>query len=87
MAPTDLLPALPWLAPFAGLSALFWALISYGMTVPVTYGLGYPLGAAMGLYMASRSIWRGGRRVDWRARVHGSGHGSEPDGRTAQKRS
>jgi chlorobactene glucosyltransferase len=55
-----------------GLSALFWGLVSFGMEIPVVYGLGYPLGAAAALYIALRSIWRGERRVEWRGRVYGT---------------
>lgn len=55
-----------------GLSALFWGLISYGMKIPVRYGLLYPLGVVMALYIVARSTWRGGRRVEWRGRVYGS---------------
>ncbi len=55
------------------LSALFWMLVSYGMRIPVAYGLGYPLGAAMALLIAARSTWRGGRKVIWRGRTYGSG--------------
>jgi chlorobactene glucosyltransferase len=56
-----------------GLSAVFWMLISYGMRIPAGYGLLYPLGALMTLYIAARSTWRGGRRVEWRGRVYGTG--------------
>ena len=63
----------PW-APAAvlatALSAGFWALISYGMRIPLWYGLCYPLGAAMALYIVARSSWRGGRKVEWRGRVY-----------------
>ena len=52
------------------LSGVFWMLISYGMQIPAWYGLGYPLGASMALYIVLRSIWRGGRRVEWRGRVY-----------------
>ena len=66
--------ALGQLAPAAlaatGLSALFWMLISYGMRIPVLYGLGYPMGALMALYIILRSTWRGGRKVEWRGRVY-----------------
>jgi chlorobactene glucosyltransferase len=55
-----------------GLSMLFWGMISYGMKIPLAYGLLYPLGALMGLYIVARSTWRGGRRVEWRGRVYGS---------------
>jgi chlorobactene glucosyltransferase len=54
-----------------GLSVLFWALVSYGMRIPMVYGLLYPLGAAMALYIFARSTWRGSRRVEWRGRVYG----------------
>jgi chlorobactene glucosyltransferase len=71
------------LAPAAGLatglSALFWMLISYGMRIPVLYGLLYPLGALVALYIAARSTWRGERRVEWRGRTYG-GPGSATDG-------
>jgi chlorobactene glucosyltransferase len=54
-----------------GLSVLFWALVSYGMRIPMVYGVLYPLGAAMALYIFARSTWRGSRRVEWRGRVYG----------------
>jgi chlorobactene glucosyltransferase len=67
-------PALGRFAPPAlaatGLSALFWMLICYGMKIPALYGLGYPLGALMALYIILKSTWRGGRRVEWRGRVY-----------------
>jgi chlorobactene glucosyltransferase len=58
----------------AGLGALFWCLICFGMRIPPAYGLGYPLGAAMALYIAMRSTLRGRRRVEWRGRTY-----AEPD--------
>ncbi len=70
-------------APAAGLatllSALFWMLISYGMRIPVLYGLLYPLGALVALYIAARSTWRGERRVEWRGRRYG-GQGTATGG-------
>lgn len=67
-------PQLARLVPAAlvasGLSAVFWMLICAGMTIPAPYGLGYPLGALMTLYIALRSTWRGGRMVEWRGRVY-----------------
>jgi hypothetical protein len=50
-------------------------LISYGMRIPVWYGLLYPLGAVMALYIVARSTWRGGRRVEWRGRVYRESEG------------
>ena len=67
-------PAMAPLSPAAllatGLSALFWMLICYGMEIPAIYGLGYPLGGLMALYIILRSTWRGGRKVEWRGRVY-----------------
>jgi hypothetical protein len=54
-------------------SSLFWMLISYGMRIPAVYGVGYPLGAAMALFIAVRSAWRGGRKVVWRGRTYRNG--------------
>jgi hypothetical protein len=54
-----------------GLSLVFWMVICGGMGIPPHYGLGYPLGALMGMYIALRSTWRGGRKVEWRGRVYG----------------
>ncbi|MGH7510156.1 MAG: glycosyltransferase [Gemmatimonadales bacterium] len=62
------------LAPSAllatGVSAVFWMLICGGMEIPILYGLGYPLGALMALYIILRSSWRGSRKVEWRGRVY-----------------
>jgi chlorobactene glucosyltransferase len=63
----------PWLAPAllaSVLSATFWMLICYGMGIPARYGLGYPLGAAMTLYIVLRSTWRGSRKVEWKGRTY-----------------
>jgi chlorobactene glucosyltransferase len=58
-----------------GLSALFWGLLAYGMKIPVAYGVLYPLGAVMAIYIVLRSTWRGQRRVEWRGRVYRSAEG------------
>jgi chlorobactene glucosyltransferase len=55
-----------------GLSVVFWTLISVGMRIPFYYGLGYPLGALMALWIAARSTWRGDRKVEWRGRTYGA---------------
>jgi len=60
----------PAAAAATGLSAVFWMTISYGMKIPAWYGLLYPLGALVGLYIGLRSTWRGARRVEWRGRVY-----------------
>ncbi|HUF36494.1 MAG TPA: glycosyltransferase family 2 protein [Gemmatimonadales bacterium] len=57
------------------LSVAFWVLVSYGMRIPLWYGVLYPLGAGMALYIVARSTWRGGRRVEWRGRVYAEGEG------------
>ena len=51
-------------------SAAFWMLVCYGMRIPLWYGLLYPLGALTALYIAARSVWRGGRRVEWKGRSY-----------------
>ena len=53
-----------------GLSALFWMLMSAGMRIPVRYGLAYPVGALVFLFIVARSTWRGARRVEWRGRTY-----------------
>ena len=53
-----------------GLSAIFWSLISLGMRIPPWYGALYPLGALIALGIGVRSVWRGGRRVEWRGRAY-----------------
>ncbi len=64
-------------------SAAFWTLICLGMKIPPGYGLGYPLGSVMGLYIGLRSTWRGARRVEWRGRVYGEG-GKRGSGKAGQ---
>jgi chlorobactene glucosyltransferase len=65
-----LVAAGPWVPAAIALSALFWMLISLGMQIPPLYGLGYPLGAAVGLYIVLRSVGRGARKVEWKGRVY-----------------
>ena len=64
---TELVPAALLATAF---SAAFWMLICHGMQIPAVYGLAYPLGALMALYIILRSTWRRGRRVVWRGRVY-----------------
>ncbi len=59
---------------------LFWIAVAVGMGIPPWYGLGYPLGGAMSLYIIVRSIARGSRRVEWRGRVYQGAAGSETPG-------
>ncbi len=69
------LAAVPHLMAGAAIATLacvlFWMLMSHGMEIPIWYGLFYPLGAAMTLYVVLRSTWRGGKRVEWKGRVYG----------------
>lgn len=60
------------------LAAIFWILVSYGMRIPPWYGLLYPLGAGVALYIAARSTWRGQRKVEWRGRVYSERKGGVP---------
>ena len=52
------------------LSICFWMLMSAGMRIPLWYGVLYPLGAGVLLYVVARSTWRGSRRVEWRGRTY-----------------
>jgi chlorobactene glucosyltransferase len=52
------------------LSAVFWMLISHGMRIPPYYGLAYPLGAIMMLFIVARSTIRGRRGVEWKGRTY-----------------
>lgn len=67
--------AMPAMLVAVGCSLVFWALISFGMQIPPWYALGYPLGAAMALWITIRSTLRGRRRVEWRGRMYGSSSG------------
>lgn len=51
-------------------SVLFWMVMCRQMQIPVAYGLGYPLGAVMTLWIVVRSTWRGARKVEWRGRIY-----------------
>lgn len=66
-------PGLAELAPAALLgtlvSAAFWMVICQGMRIPALYGLAYPVGALMALYIILRSTWRG-RTVEWKGRLY-----------------
>jgi len=58
-------------AAFATLCATtFWAFISFGMGVPMKYGLLYPLGVLTAIAIVLRSTLRGARRVEWRGRIY-----------------
>jgi len=60
---------LAWSASVVMLSAILWMLFTARMGAPFWYGLLYPLGAAVGMYIFLRAWWRG-RRVEWRGRSY-----------------
>ena len=63
-------PVAGWVLAAVAMSAAFWMLVSVGMAIPALYGLAYPLGALMGLYIVLRSAVRGARKVEWKGRVY-----------------
>ena len=67
---------LPWVLLAIALSTTFWMLVSFGMEIPLLYGLGYPLGAAVSLYIVLRSVARGARKVEWKGRVYDASAGA-----------
>ena len=87
LAGVDVRGLLPAALAASGLAALFWCLISYGMEIPPAYGLAYPAGAVMALYIVVRSTWRGGRRVEWRGRVYGGDGGEKVEEGSGERRS
>ena len=63
----------PWVSAAVtatALSVLFWVVMSVAMRIPAWYGLMYPLGALVFLFIVARSTWRGSRRVEWRGRTY-----------------
>lgn len=60
---------LVWSATATGLSALLWVLFTARMGAPGAYGVLYPLGAAVGMWIFLRS-WTRGRTVEWKGRTY-----------------
>jgi chlorobactene glucosyltransferase len=60
---------LTWAAATVAVSATFWMLFTARMGAPFVYGMLYPLGAAVGLFILVRS-WMRGRRVAWKGRTY-----------------
>ncbi len=52
------------------LCTLFWTASCVALGIPPWYGLAFPLGALMSMYIIGRSIWRGSRAVEWRGRTY-----------------
>jgi len=63
--------SLGWVQLAAGSTFGFWCLICAGMRIPAWYGLLYPVGAGMSLYIILRSTVRGRGRVEWKGRTYG----------------
>jgi len=60
---------LAWAFLTVGSSLVLWALCTRRMGAPAAYGLLYPLGAAVGMWIFLRS-WARGRRVVWKGRSY-----------------
>lgn len=58
-----------WSAATVAISVLHWALFTGRMGASPAYGLLYPLGAAVGMYIFLRS-WARGRNVEWKGRAY-----------------
>jgi chlorobactene glucosyltransferase len=60
---------LGWAASAVFLSVVIWSVFTARMGAAFGYGLLYPLGAAVGMYIFLRA-WRRGRRVEWKGRAY-----------------
>jgi len=60
---------LVWSVAATTLSALLWTLFTARMGAPPAYGLLYPLGAAVSMWIVLRS-WARGRSVAWKGRTY-----------------
>jgi chlorobactene glucosyltransferase len=65
-----------WAAAAVVSSVVLWAAVTARMRGPFWYGLLYPLGAAVGLYIFMRS-WARGRHVEWKGRAYVLGDSSD----------
>jgi hypothetical protein len=54
------------------------------MRIPAGYGLTWPLGAGMMLYLVVRSTLRGRRRVEWRGRTYTDVAGGRGQSKTVE---
>lgn len=73
-----------WAAWAAGFSLIFWTIVCAGMRIPAVYGLTWPLGAGMMLYLVVRSTLRGRRRVEWRGRTYTDVAGGRGQSKTVE---
>jgi chlorobactene glucosyltransferase len=60
---------LAWSAGAVVVSGVFWTAFTHRMGAPARYGLLYPLGAAVGLFILFRA-WIRGHRVEWKGRAY-----------------
>ena len=60
---------LMWSATAVAVSVVLWMLFTHRMGAPALYGLLYPLGASVGMYIFLRS-WARGRNVEWKGRAY-----------------
>lgn len=58
-----------WSALTVAISVVLFTLFTVRMGAPFWYGLLYPVGAIMGMYIFLRA-WRRGRRVEWKGRAY-----------------
>ncbi|MCG6957701.1 MAG: glycosyltransferase family 2 protein [Gemmatimonadetes bacterium] len=61
--------ALSWSVAVVAVSIALWGTFTHKMGGPAWYGLFYPLGAMMGLFILFRA-WIRGRRVEWKGREY-----------------
>jgi chlorobactene glucosyltransferase len=69
---------LVWSATVVSLSIILWMMFTSRMRAPFWYGLLYPLGASMGMYIFIRS-WARGRNVEWKGRAYVVGDPAEAE--------
>lgn len=60
---------LVWSGTAVAVSVVLWVVFTHRMGAPAWYGLLYPLGASVGMYIFLRS-WARGRRVEWKGRAY-----------------
>lgn len=60
---------LTWSATTVALSLVLWVLVTTRMGAPAVYGLLYPMGATVGLFIFLRA-WVRGRKVEWKGRTY-----------------
>ena len=59
-----------WAAATVAISLVIWIIVYRAEAAPLRYVLLYPLGATLVAYIMLRSMWRGGRKIEWRGRLY-----------------